>query len=311
MNEFDLKTALSRPGATFIGGGTDIMPLLKYQVRNDDTFVFVSRIPELNGIGETDGYISIGAAETLDTIAHSALILSQLPALAEAAEATASPQIRHVATLGGNIMQDRRCIYFNQPRDWRSAFVPCFKTGGSICHQIPNSPVCRAIYYSDPATALIAYEAEVVYWEEGERKTASAEAFIRRHCENNGLACEKHDPILAERFLIPKRAPEETGTFYKYALRASIDFPLINFALCRKNGSVRLVAGAVSTAPVILEKTAALLSSGSFTEEELLSTCKEELRQLSKPIKEALIPPSVKQELYRQILIPVKKLHLL
>ena len=59
-------------------------------------------------------------------------------------------------------MQDRRCIYFNQPHLWRSGLAYCFKTGGSICHQIPNSPVCRAIYYSDVATALIAYEAEAV-----------------------------------------------------------------------------------------------------------------------------------------------------
>ena len=66
-------------------------------------------------------------------------------------------------------MQDRRCIYFNQPHLWRSGLAYCFKTGGSICHQIPNSPVCRAIYYSDVATALIAYEAEVEYIEDGKR----------------------------------------------------------------------------------------------------------------------------------------------
>ena len=100
-----------------------------------------------------------------------------------------SPQIRNIATVGGNIMQDRRCIYFNQPHLWRSGLAYCFKTGGSICHQIPNSPVCRAIYYSDVATALIAYEAEVEYIEEGER-----------------------------------------SGFYKYAMRTTIDFPIINFA---------------------------------------------------------------------------------
>lgn len=311
MSQNDLKTALSFSDATYIGGGTDIMPLLKYQVRHEDRLVFVSGIPELQGIEDTDACISIGAAETLDTIARSALIRQQLPALSEAAEATASPQIRHIATLGGNIMQDRRCIYFNQPQDWRSAFAPCFKTGGCVCHQIPNSPVCRAIYYSDPATALLLYEAQVVYWENGERHTAPAEEFINRHCENNGLSCEKHDRILIERFLIPKRAPEEVSTFWKYALRASIDFPLVNFALSSKKGCVRIVAGAVSTAPVVLGKTAALLCAGGYTEEELLSVCRQELKQLSKPIKEALITPAVKQELYRQILIPAKKLGLL
>ena len=88
-------------------------------------------------------------------------------------------------------MQDRRCIYFNQPHLWRSGLAYCFKTGGSICHQIPNSPVCRAIYYSDVATALIAYEAEVEYIEDGETHRTDLKSLIERHSVANGLACQK------------------------------------------------------------------------------------------------------------------------
>ena len=84
-------------------------------------------------------------------------------------------------------MQDRRCIYFNQPHLWRSGLPYCFKTGGSICRQIPNSPVCRAIYYSDVATALIAYEAEVEYIEDGETHRTDLASLIERHSVANGL----------------------------------------------------------------------------------------------------------------------------
>ena len=94
---------------------------------------------------------------------------------AVATSLTASPQIRNIATVGGNIMQDRRCIYFNQPHLWRSGLPYCFKTGGSICHQIPNSPVCRAIYYSDVAAAAIAVESE-----ETINPNMSAEAVLAR-----------------------------------------------------------------------------------------------------------------------------------
>lgn len=93
-------------------------------------------------------------------LARSELINTRCAAVAQAAAVTASPQIRNIATTAGNVMQDRRCIYFNQSEQWRGALPLCYKTGGEVCHQIPNSPVCRAIYYSDLATALIALDAE-------------------------------------------------------------------------------------------------------------------------------------------------------
>lgn len=163
-----LHDVVSAEHPTYIGGGTDIMPLLKNEVRDDKDFVFLKKIPELHVLEEKDGELIIGAAMTLTELAESELLNSRYAAIAQAASLTASPQIRNIATVGGNIMQDRRCIYFNQPHLWRSGLAYCFKTGGSICHQIPNSPVCRAIYYSDVATALIAYEAEVEYIEDGE-----------------------------------------------------------------------------------------------------------------------------------------------
>lgn len=111
-------------------------------------------------------------------------------------------------------MQDRRCIYFNQPHLWRSGLPYCFKTGGSICHQIPNSPVCRAIYYSDVATALIAYEAEVEYIEDGETHRTDLKSLIERHSVANGLACHEHLPILITRFFAPAAEEGERSGFY-------------------------------------------------------------------------------------------------
>ena len=152
---------------------------------------------------ERDGELIIGAAMTLTELAESALLNSRYAAIAQASSLTASPQIRNIATVGGNIMQDRRCIYFNQPHLWRSGLAYCFKTGGSICHQIPNSPVCRAIYYSDVATALIAYEAEVEYIEDGETHRTDLKSLIERHSVANGLACHERLPILVTRVFVP------------------------------------------------------------------------------------------------------------
>ena len=293
---------------TYVGGGTDIMPLLKFGVRDDKDLRFVKDLGVSSAI-ETEGdTIVIGAAATLWDISRSELIRRELPAIAQAAGETASPQIRNIATIGGNVMQDRRCIYFNQPLHWRSGLALCFKTGGAICHQIPNSPVCRAIYYSDVATALLMYDAEVELEEAGEDKRTSAAKLIERHTAQNGLPCEEHLPILVKRFILQRRPAGERSGFYKYAMRATIDFPLINFALrCGPNGA-KLIAGAVSTQPVELVETARLIASAA-SDEEVVAACEQELKKLSKPIKEALISPAYKRDLYRQIafLLPLRQ----
>ena len=203
-------------------------------------------------------------------------------------------------------MQDRRCIYFNQPHLWRSGLAYCFKTGGSICHQIPNSPVCRANYYSDVATALIAYEAEVEYIEDGETHRTDLKSLIERHSVANGLACHERLPILVTRFFVPAAEEGERSGFYKYAMRTTIDFPLINFALrCCGSRGTKLVAGAVAPHPVVLEKTAERMDSGA-SDDEIVAVCCEELGKLAMPIKEACITPALKRNLYCHVAMLLK-----
>lgn len=296
-------------GVTYVGGGTDLMPLWKNGVRDDRALVYLSRVREMQGIRDEGDHVSVGAAVTLREIAESPLLRELLPALSEAAAAVASPQIRSVATLGGNVLQDRRCIYFNQSEHWRSALPLCFKTGGAVCHQIPNSPVCRAIYYSDAALALLLYEAEAVCRDEtGELRLSVAE-LIRRHSAANGTSFENRLRLLAVRFLIPKAPALERSGFFKYAMRSSIDFPLIHFALrCGGSRSDRIFAGAVAPEPVELVDTAALLRTDA-DDGEVLACAARELKTLAKPIREACISPARKRDLYAQLdaLLPLRR----
>lgn len=286
--------------AVFVGGATDLMPLWKYEVRTDETKVFLKDVKELRGITDEGEFLSIGAGMHLSEIAESSLIRKILPAAGEAAARTASPQIRNMGTLGGNLLQDRRCIYFNQSGLWRSTLTGCFKTGGHVCQQIPNSPVCRAIYYSDMATALLLYDAEAEYIEDGSMNRAPLSELIHRHCEANGLSSEHHLPVLLVRVIIPKPEGKEKSGFYKYAMRASIDFPLINFAMrCGAAGrKAKLIAGAVSTEPVDLTETAALLDDPSAADDTIEEACRKELGRKGKIIKEALFPPARKRDMY-------------
>lgn len=299
---------MSKASVTYIGGGTDILPLLKFGVRDDENLIFVKDMGVSAAIEEAGEQIFIGAAATLWDVSQSELLQRELPAIAQAAGETASPQIRNIATIGGNVMQDRRCLYFNQPYHWRSGLALCFKTGGTICHQIPNSPVCRAIYYSDVATALLVYDAQADVEENGESRRLSVAELVARHTTQNGLACGEHLPLLIRRFILNKRPAGERSGFYKYAMRATVDFPLINFALrCGPDGA-KLVAGAVSTQPVELKETAALIHGGA-SDDEVVAACQRELKQLAKPIKEALISPAYKRDLYRHVafLLPLRQ----
>ena len=261
-----LHDVVSAEHPTYIGGGTDIMPLLKNKVRDDKDFVFLKKIPELHVLEEKDGELIIGAAMTLTELAESELLNSRYAAIAQAASLTASPQIRNIATVGGNIM-----------------------------------PVCRAIYYSDVATALIAYEAEVEYIEDGETHCTDLKSLIERHSVANGLACHEHLPILVTRFFVPAAENGERSGFYKYAMRTTIDFPIINFALrCGGKRSARLAAGAVAPHPVVTAETAAKIDSDA-TDDEVIAQAEDELRKLAMPIKEACMTPAVKRSLYRHV----------
>lgn len=133
-------------------------------------------------------------------------------------------------------MQDRRCIYFNQPHLWRS-----------------------------------------------------------------GLACHERLPILVTRFLVPAAEKGERSGFYKYAMRTTIDFPIINFALrCGGNRPARLAAGAVAPHPVVMAETAAKIGSDA-TDDEVIAQAEDEFRKLAMPIKEACMTPAVKRSLYRHV----------
>ena len=303
MNGFLPRTlieAASFADPTFVGGATDIMPLIRNEVRDDENLILLKNIPELKELRDTPEHIVIGSGVRLAELARSELINTRCAAVAQAAAVTASPQIRNIATIGGNVMQDRRCIYFNQSEQWRGALPLCYKPGGEVCQQLPNSPVCRAIYYSDLATALIALDAEAEYLEQGELRRTSVQELVQRHSACNGRSCHARLKILIIRFLIPHLAPGARCGFYKYAMRATIDFPLINFALRCGAGEARAVAGAVAPHPVVLEQTARLLDTQA-ADEEITAACEAELKKLEMPIREACISPALKRQLYRHI----------
>ena len=267
----------------YLSGGTDIIPLIKNGLKRAPyNLIDVTHIHELRDIQEQENGIWIGAATTISELARNDTLQRRFPALVQGASQTASPQIRNVATLGGNIMQDRRCIYFNQSQSWRSSFPLCYKTGGSQCFQRKNSPVCRAIYYSDLATALSIYDASVEFMEDNVRKSLPLAGLLELHSRRNGMT-DNEKPILLTRVYLPFPPQNERSAFFKYSLRKSIDFPLINFAL-----------RCIREVPVSLNKISSLIDEGVINRSVLLEETLKELKKYSQPILESVTPPMIK-----------------
>ena len=123
-----LKETISFEHPTYIGGGTDIMPLLKNGVRDDCELVFLKKIPELRELTDAGSYLVIGSGMTLTELAENKLVNERCTVVAQAASLTASPQIRNIATIGGNIMQDA------------AAFILIKHTSGAAALPIASRP---------------------------------------------------------------------------------------------------------------------------------------------------------------------------
>lgn len=284
-----------------LAGGSDLVPLLKQGLLAPRALVDLGGLDILRQIKREGGRLSVGAMVPLAQLALDATVQSLFPALSHAAGRVASPQIRNVATVGGNVMQDRRCVYFNQSDAWRQSLPPCFKTGGGVCHQAPVSPVCRASYYSDVATPLVALDALAVVTDNMGEAVVPVRALCRRHSRQNGTV--QRGGFLVKAFLLPIPEGPSHNLFLKRSVRQSLDFAVFNAAanVKRQNGrlSLRLVAGAVAPEPIVLEKTARLmrerLDEGGAGSESFYQAAIGELNEKAVVVKEAAIPPSAKR----------------
>ena len=125
----DLRSAL--PESMYIAGGTDLLPNLKHRLHAPQHLVSLSEVEGLDAISMAhDGTLEIGARSTLHAIATSELLLQEVPGFPEAAGVVAGPQHRQMGTIGGNVMLDTRCLFYNQTAEWRTALGNCLKKDG-------------------------------------------------------------------------------------------------------------------------------------------------------------------------------------
>src|SRR3989449_6326175 len=149
------------PEGMFVAGGTDLYPNMKRRQQTPKTVISVTRLRELHEInGDGQSGLKIGAAVSLTEICEHPIINRDYPVVAQAARQISTPVLRNMGTIGGNLLLDTRCNYYDQNYEWRKAINFCLKKDGDVCWVAPGSSKCWAVQSSDLVPVMVAIGAK-------------------------------------------------------------------------------------------------------------------------------------------------------
>jgi 4-hydroxybenzoyl-CoA reductase subunit beta len=246
---------LAAGGARALAGGTDLLPNLRHGLEQPAQLVDLTFVPGLDAVALRDGALVIGAGVTLARLAAEPLVRQHLAALAEAAAAVAGPGHRSAATIGGNLCQDTRCVFYNQSEWWRASNGWCLKRGGDTCHVAPQGQRCHAAFSGDLAPALLAARAEVeIATPSGARRMPLTDLYRDDGASHLTLAAGEF--VSAVSIAVPS-LPWRSG-YRKARVRAAMDFPLagVGAVLALRDGVVAQIGVALSgtnSRPILLQ----------------------------------------------------------
>lgn len=275
-------------------GGTDLLSLLKADVlpHYPDAVVNIKPIPGLDTVSESNGTLTVGALSRLKTLSRSPLLQKKYSVLSEAAATVAGPQIRNVATLGGNLCQRVRCWYFRYPHSIGGP-IQCLRKGGDHCpaikgdhryHAIMGAKRCIAVCPSDCAVALAALDARLIIT--GPQKERWLDL-----CDLYGPLSNALDPgEMVTELRIPTRKTAGHQRFLKFTIRKPIDFAIVSVAVVltlekKVCSDARIVLGAVAPAPVRAANAEALLIGNRITRKAAQAAAAAALED-SRPLKQ-------------------------
>ena len=283
-----------------IAGGTDLLPSMKQKLFTPPYVLDLRGVGELRGIHETANGVSIGALTTLAAIEHSPIIRRDYSVLCHAVKTVASPVLRNMGTLGGNICLDTRCLWYNQSLLWRKSCGFCLKKDGDLCHVAPSSKTCWATFSGDTPPALLCLGAEIeIAGPSGVRRVPLAEFYI-----NDGIVRLHLSPNeVVTRVILPASARGWSGSYQKLRVRGSIDYPLAGVAVTMKmrNGRVedaRMAITAVNPAPHLVKDVDARLV-GMEVGEELAETVGDLAARTAKPLTTSALTPEYRREMVK------------
>ncbi len=289
------------PEAMIVAGGTDVVPNLRAGLFAPRALVDIKGINDLKGIScDAEDGLRIGALTTLTEIAESSVVRRHYPVLAEAAATVASPVLRNMGTLGGNLCLETRCLWYNQSYTWRSSCGFCLKKDGTVCHVAPGGQRCWAVWSSDTAPALLTLEAELgIAGPRGKRWLPLDQFYKNDGMDRVRLA--KDEIVTGVR--VPARTAGLRGSYSKLRIRGSIDYPLAGLAVAMKleDGvcrSVRVGLTGVNPAPMLARDVSGLLEGQRYSPDRIEEASHAVIRT-GKPLKTSVSTPEYRRDVLR------------
>ncbi|HEX8843824.1 MAG TPA: xanthine dehydrogenase family protein subunit M [Pyrinomonadaceae bacterium] len=260
------------PSAQFVAGGTDLYPNMKRRQQTPRTVISVTRLKELNQItGDGRSGLAIGASVSLTDICEHQVINRDYPFVAAAARTISTPILRNMGTIGGNLLLDTRCNYYDQNYEWRKGINFCMKKDGEICWVAPGSKKCWAVQSSDLVPLMVAVGAKLKLVSTlGERVVDAAGLY-----NDDGIDYlhKRPDELLTEIHLPPRNGWR--ATYKKLRRRGAFDFPVLGVAArldLADDGTIkdaRLILGGIAPAPIEVKEAGAALVGGPLDEERM------------------------------------------
>jgi 4-hydroxybenzoyl-CoA reductase subunit beta len=284
-----------------LAGGTDLLPSMQQKLFAPQYVLDIRRIAELKGIRQQpNGSVEIGALTALTDVEHSDVLRQHFPVLTEAAKTVASPVLRNMGTIGGNICLDTRCLWYNQSLQWRKSCGFCIKKDGDLCHVAPGGTKCWAAFSGDTPAALLCLDAEIeIASAAGIRRVKLSEFYTGLGDNYRKLAANE----LLTRVFLPASSAGRRGVYRKLRIRGSIDYPLAGVAVVLKQSNghiedVRIGLTAVNPAPVLVKGATELLAGRHMTE-EWAEAAGVLAAQTAKPLTTSALTAEYRREMIR------------
>ncbi len=289
------------PEGMYVAGGTDLYPNMKRRHQEPKTVISLAAIEVLHTVTAESGAPAVlGSGLTLTEIEKHPAIRSNYPVVARAAELIATPLLRNMGTLGGNLCLDTRCNYYNQSYEWRKCIDFCMKKDGEICWVAPSSPRCWAVSSTDLAPVMVALGAELTLMAPaGERQVPAARFY---HDDGINYLTKQRDEILTN-----VRLPAANGwdaTYWKLRRRGSFDFPVLGVAawIAWEGATVRdarIVLGGVASHPQSMDEAREAIVGTDLSDDSIVNAARAAFKP-AKPMDNTDFGLAWRKEMTRQ-----------
>ena len=234
----------------YMAGGTDLM-VNRFQGNDESNcLIDLSGINELKEIKIEDSVLKIGSLVTLDDLKKNQFLAEKFPSLIQAAHEVASPILRKAATLGGNILCENRCSFFNQSEFWREAVGYCLKCEGNVCIATGGTKACFSKFVSDTAPVLISLNASLEVLEDYEVEQIALESIYT----GDGIHPRNLSPMAIIKYIVLPLDTNYQVVFKKLRPREAVDFTSLTTAVSMdQNGKIKIAVGGIDPKPIVVE----------------------------------------------------------